>query len=75
MRQLSDIEKMASYVSKHKRKCKHCGYPLFIIDNFKKNKILCHNCGRFVYKNDADEFKDKLKQQIRREEENDTYKD
>lgn len=74
MNQNTTIEKMASYVSSHKKKCKYCGNPIFIIQSFDRNKTLCHNCGHFVYKNDIDEFRDKLKRQIRKEEENDTYK-
>ena len=74
MKKLTNEDKLAEFVTKHKTKCKYCGAKVFIIPTFKRNKILCGCCGRFIYKNPLDEFKDKLKREIRKEEENDSHK-
>ena len=52
--------KMASY----KRKCKHCGWNNIVFN--KEGKVLCKVCKNYVYLNDKDEFKDKLKSKIKK---------
>lgn len=74
MKKLTKEEKLAEYITKHKTKCKYCGAKIFIIPTFKKNKILCGRCGRFIYKDPLDEFRDKLKIQMRKEEQNEQKK-
>ena len=70
----TDLEKYATYISLHKVKCKHCGYPAFMTNSYKFDKMLCRVCKHYIYKNDLLEFKDRLKAQIRKEEQNVTYK-
>ena len=74
MRKPTYTDKLATYISQHKKKCKYCGYPVFIAENFVQNKVLCKVCKHYIYKNDVDEFKDKLKLQIRKGEQNDQSK-
>lgn len=46
--------------TKYKTKCKHCGHILVFTPANRKNKIICNVCGYYVYKNEKEEFKDKL---------------
>lgn len=45
--------------AKHKRYC-YCGHSVVLPDNSKANKVLCTHCGRYIYKNKKEEFKDRL---------------
>lgn len=51
---------------KHKHKCKHCGWFTVIYPFERKDKKVCRNCGYYVYINEQAEFKDKLKEIIKK---------
>ena len=44
-------------------KCK-CGHSTFFVTN--REKIICHNCGEYIYKNKKIEFKEKLLKEKRK---------
>lgn len=50
-------EIMDSVLSKYKVKCK-CGHVLIITN---KDKVVCSHCGHYVYKNQKEEFKDRMR--------------
>ncbi len=43
-----------------KKKCKHCGHtqPIYIM----QDKVVCKWCHNYIFKNDLDEFKYRLKE-------------
>ena len=45
-----------------KRYCK-CGHAVYVIKQFKK--VVCGYCGRYVYYDEKEEFKDKLQRKIK----------
>ena len=57
----SDI--MFAIITELKRKCKPCGHTLLLGNSEKK---ICNHCGYYVYKNSKIEFKDRLKQELRK---------
>ena len=52
-------------VSKIKRKCE-CGHVIAITNKYKR--VICSICGNYVYLNRADEFRNKLQEQLKRKE-------
>lgn len=52
-------------ISENKRKCE-CGHVTAITNKHKK--VICSVCGNYIYLNKADEFRDKLKEQLKRKE-------
>ena len=50
-------EIMESILSNYKVKCK-CGHTLIIIG---KPKVICNHCGYYVYRDEREEFKDKMR--------------
>jgi hypothetical protein len=50
-------EILESELTKHKVKCK-CGHTLIIIG---KTKVICNHCGYYVYRDEREEFKDKMR--------------
>lgn len=66
MKDYNQVEKLATYVSTNKKKCKHCGSLIFIIKSFKQNKILCRVCGYYVYKDDKKEFEERLESAMKK---------
>lgn len=54
-----DIEKRMSILNDNcKYKCSHCGSRAFIVG--KKDKVICRNCGKWIFKTKQDEFKYRL---------------
>jgi hypothetical protein len=53
--------KLFEELSKHRYKCK-CGHVVIIT---KQNKTLCTYCGKWVFKNDAEEFKYRLMEKMK----------
>ena len=54
-----DIEKRITILNDTcKYTCSHCGTRSFILG--RKDKIICRNCGRYIFKNKQDEFKYRL---------------
>lgn len=49
--------------TKIRRYCK-CGHTVYVPKQFKK--ILCAYCGRYVYYDEKEEFKDKLQRKLRK---------
>ena len=49
-------------LNEHKVKCE-CGHTMILID---REYTICGWCGRKVYRSKKDEFKDKLKKEIRK---------
>ena len=62
-RKRTQIEITDSYYSLYKVKCK-CGHSILIMD--RSGKAPCFHCGRMVYKSKRAEFKDKIKKELRR---------
>ena len=60
-KQMKLAHKKDNYFSELKHICK-CGHTV-VIPNFVE-KVLCSWCGRYVYRDEQSEFKDKLKQKI-----------
>ncbi len=60
MRKKSDREKLLDKLAEYKVKCK-CGHVIVMLN--KKVKV-CWWCGRKVYFDKKEEFKDKLKNEI-----------
>lgn len=59
---MSDFKKMTLLEkerSKYKRYCK-CGHSQVFPPTSKKDKIICTWCGNYIYKNDYEEFKSNL---------------
>lgn len=65
--------KLESELAKYKRYCK-CGHSMIITPVAKHNRVMCTWCGAWIYKNDFEEFKDKLNKNIKKEEKNDSHK-
>lgn len=51
-------------IAKHKYPCSNCGRKMFI--HRLNNYAICDHCGYKVYKSKKDEFRDKLKQAMRK---------
>lgn len=47
-------------MSKYKKYCKHCGHSVIFEQKTKGNRTICTHCGHWIYKNDKEEFKDRL---------------
>lgn len=56
--------KLNSELAKYKRYCK-CGHSMIITPTAKQNRIMCTWCGRWIYKNDCEEFKDNIKKVLK----------
>ena len=68
MSSTNDLEKKRKFITNNTIKCK-CGHSVF----FQRNKMICTWCGRFVYKNEKEEFKDKLISQLNKKNRDDGY--
>lgn len=64
MERYDTSDKAEAERDKYKVHCKHCSHVLVFTPTNKKNKILCNVCGHYVYRNDKEEFKDKILQSI-----------
>lgn len=53
-----DDRNLMNALSNFKVRCKHCGRKITFVSN--REKIICLNCGKYIYKNKKLEFKDKL---------------
>lgn len=58
----NNSEKFLNALSQYKVKCK-CGHVVIII---KRSWVMCSWCGRKIYRSKKDEFKDKLKKEIKK---------
>lgn len=62
MKTNKEIEKLASAKQDNKNICE-CGNVVIFT---KMKKVICHWCGRAVYLNEKEEFKEKLKLEMRK---------
>ena len=52
--------------SQLKTRCKKCGCTRLILGNYKR--LICKNCGSYVFKNDREEFKYRVKERLNKYE-------
>ena len=57
-----ESERTEAY-SKIRRYCK-CGHTVYVPKQF--GKVVCDYCGRYVYYDEKEEFKDKLQRELRK---------
>lgn len=50
-------------LSEYKVKCSRCGHIVVMI---KRKKMMCNWCGATIYKNKKEEFKDKIRKELRK---------
>ena len=50
-------------IANQKVKCKYCGHVIIFLG--KLPSVICTHCGHKVYKNDREEFKDRVKSKIK----------
>ena len=55
-----EYEKFYNYITKNKISCE-CGHKIFL---YKKDKLICSWCGRYVFKNKRIEFKYRIKEKL-----------
>lgn len=67
-------EKFEIERTKYKRYCKNCKHSIVFPASSKLNKVICNWCGVYIYKNDFEEFKDKLEKNLKKEVKNDSHK-
>ena len=65
MKTVQEDNKIMHELFRYKRQCK-CGHVMFYHNNIKKDKIICRYCGKYIYRTDLDEFKDKINNAKRR---------
>ena len=59
-----EYQKYMESRQKHKYVCKHCGHKQLIPNFMKQN--LCDWCGYWVFRNDKDEFKFRMSEQMKK---------
>lgn len=55
-----EIDDVARVYSQNKTKCKRCGCTRLLNDKYKK--LVCNNCGNYIFLNDKEEFKYRLRE-------------
>lgn len=58
-RTFKEEEMIQRELNKYKRKCT-CGHTIIFYNNSRRDKLICTHCGRYIYKSDLTEFKEKL---------------
>lgn len=48
-------------LSKHRIKCKNCGHVVLLP---KQSKTICTHCGYYVFRNEREEFKQRLMEKL-----------
>lgn len=59
MLSIKDIMKLEEERTKCRKLCKNCGHSILL---GRKDKIICHHCGKYVFKDDKAEFEYRMKQ-------------
>lgn len=59
----NDIQKYADNMAKYKHKCK-CGHTVYLSKAHPKK--LCNWCGKMNFLNEKEEFKEKIKNELRK---------
>ena len=67
MIKIDTFQKREDEREKYKRYCK-CGHSIVFTPSPKTNKTICSWCGNWIYKNDFEEFKEKLSKKMKKEE-------
>ena len=69
MKKVSDEEKLLAETARFRHKCK-CGHSVVIYPFEKKDKKICGWCKNYVYISKEAEFKDKLRKEISKNDNN-----
>lgn len=67
MSTIKDDIKIADELFKYRRKCKNCGHVMTFYRTSYRDKIICTHCGKYVYKNDSIEFREKIKEATKKD--------
>ena len=62
IKQWEEDSKILSAMQKRRIKCKRCGCTRSVRGS--DNKNVCRNCGYYIFRNDKEEFKYRLKERI-----------
>ena len=57
---LKEDKKISDELAKYSRKCSFCGHTMIFYKFAKKDKLICTCCGKYIYKDDFTEFKEKF---------------
>ena len=68
MLNLKEQQKLDAKLKIYKRWCKHCGHSIVFPPSAKRNKMICTHCGKYIYKNDTEEFKELIKKELKNEQ-------
>lgn len=63
-----DVQKLSNTTNEYKIQCK-CGTKTVIYPFENRTKKVCRGCGKYVYLNEKEEFKDTLKKFMKQQEE------
>ena len=63
MRKQNTSKKYIDKISQFKSKCSYCGHTTVML---KQKFIICGWCGHKIYKNKQEEFKDKIKKELKK---------
>lgn len=64
MMSFDEIKKYSSNIAEAKSQCKKCGRKEIITRN--QEKALCTHCGYYIFRSDLDEFKYRMKEELRK---------
>lgn len=64
-KQITDDVALAQELVKYRKYCK-CGHSVIITEGSGVNKIICTHCGKYIYKNEKEKFKELLKSEERK---------
>lgn len=64
---LKDDEKLHREKTNFRVKCK-CGHSVIMLPMEHRTRKICSYCGKWVYANKKEEFKDRLKERLRKKE-------
>lgn len=56
------VERLMSAATEHRVQCKCGSSRVFAEGKFDTDKLICHNCGRYIFKNKKAEFKYRMKE-------------
>lgn len=62
MKKLNTSKEYIDKISKYRVRCSFCGHSVFLI---RQKFVICNWCGHKIYKNKQEEFKDKVKQELK----------
>lgn len=68
MLNFKEISILSGEQTKNKIRCKNCGHPQLL---GKQDKVICKECGYWIFKDDETEFKYRMKEQRLKEKKKD----